>query len=186
MAANSGTHRYAAQWNAATCLVLVKLDKTKLWRKQIRSVIKSQGLLKFVDGLCSAPSQYIEKENNRQEPNPVYEEWERAHQLTLSWIRATVSEQVLEAAGKAISDEDAVVAFSNMEGIIPFKEKHQRMDQKRTVKAVKSNPLRASIGAKSTHNTIYSPRLDSPPPRWVHIAHGLLLFLYQRETSPNG
>lgn len=26
---------------------------------------------------------------------------------------------------------------------------------------------------------IYSPHLDSPPPRWVHLAHGLLLFLYQ-------
>ncbi|GFQ04649.1 choline/ethanolaminephosphotransferase 1 [Phtheirospermum japonicum] len=26
---------------------------------------------------------------------------------------------------------------------------------------------------------IYSPQLDSPPPRWVHFAHGLLLFLYQ-------
>lgn len=26
---------------------------------------------------------------------------------------------------------------------------------------------------------IYSPRLDSAPPRWVHFAHGLLLFLYQ-------
>lgn len=26
---------------------------------------------------------------------------------------------------------------------------------------------------------IYSPQLDSPPPRWVNFAHGLLLFLYQ-------
>jgi len=26
---------------------------------------------------------------------------------------------------------------------------------------------------------IYSPQLDSAPPRWVHFAHGLLLFLYQ-------
>ncbi|KMT03372.1 hypothetical protein BVRB_8g190590 isoform C [Beta vulgaris subsp. vulgaris] len=26
---------------------------------------------------------------------------------------------------------------------------------------------------------LYSPRLDSPPPRWVNFMHGLLLFLYQ-------
>lgn len=26
---------------------------------------------------------------------------------------------------------------------------------------------------------IYSPCLDTAPPRWVHFAHGLLLFLYQ-------
>ncbi|XP_031500404.1 choline/ethanolaminephosphotransferase 1 [Nymphaea colorata] len=33
---------------------------------------------------------------------------------------------------------------------------------------------------------IYSPRLDSPPPRWVHIAHGLLLFLYQTFDAVDG
>lgn len=26
---------------------------------------------------------------------------------------------------------------------------------------------------------IYSPQLETPPPRWVHFAHGMLLFLYQ-------
>jgi ethanolaminephosphotransferase len=26
---------------------------------------------------------------------------------------------------------------------------------------------------------LYSPHLDTAPPRWVHLAHGLLLFLYQ-------
>uniref|UniRef100_A0A453R1Y6 Uncharacterized protein n=1 Tax=Aegilops tauschii subsp. strangulata TaxID=200361 RepID=A0A453R1Y6_AEGTS len=26
---------------------------------------------------------------------------------------------------------------------------------------------------------IYSPHLDTAPPRWVHLAHGILLFLYQ-------
>ena len=24
----------------------------------------------------------------------------------------------------------------------------------------------------------YSPHLDTAPPRWVHLAHGMLLFLY--------
>ncbi|CAK9157350.1 unnamed protein product [Ilex paraguariensis] len=33
---------------------------------------------------------------------------------------------------------------------------------------------------------IYSPRLDSAPPRWVHIAHGLLLFLYQTFDAVDG
>lgn len=26
---------------------------------------------------------------------------------------------------------------------------------------------------------IYSPHLDTPSPRWVYVAHGILLFLYQ-------
>lgn len=33
---------------------------------------------------------------------------------------------------------------------------------------------------------IYSPRLDSAPPRWVHVAHGLLLFLYQTFDAVDG
>uniref|UniRef100_A0A7C9DF76 Ethanolaminephosphotransferase n=1 Tax=Opuntia streptacantha TaxID=393608 RepID=A0A7C9DF76_OPUST len=33
---------------------------------------------------------------------------------------------------------------------------------------------------------IYSPRLDSPPPRWVHFMHGLLLFLYQTFDAVDG
>nr|XP_043612919.1 choline/ethanolaminephosphotransferase 1-like [Erigeron canadensis] len=33
---------------------------------------------------------------------------------------------------------------------------------------------------------VYSPLLDSPPPRWVHLAHGLLLFLYQTFDAVDG
>ncbi|KAK2994337.1 hypothetical protein RJ640_017849 [Escallonia rubra] len=33
---------------------------------------------------------------------------------------------------------------------------------------------------------IYSPHLDSPPPRWVNFAHGLLLFLYQTFDAVDG
>ncbi|KAH9772098.1 Choline/ethanolaminephosphotransferase 1 [Citrus sinensis] len=33
---------------------------------------------------------------------------------------------------------------------------------------------------------IYSPCLDTAPPRWVHFAHGLLLFLYQTFDAVDG
>ncbi|XP_047330783.1 choline/ethanolaminephosphotransferase 1 isoform X2 [Impatiens glandulifera] len=33
---------------------------------------------------------------------------------------------------------------------------------------------------------IYSPQLDTPPPRWVHFMHGLLLFLYQTFDAVDG
>ncbi|CAO2832459.1 unnamed protein product [Amaranthus hypochondriacus] len=33
---------------------------------------------------------------------------------------------------------------------------------------------------------LYSPRLDSPPPRWVHFVHGILLFLYQTFDAVDG
>ncbi|KAL4018533.1 hypothetical protein IC575_022131 [Cucumis melo] len=33
---------------------------------------------------------------------------------------------------------------------------------------------------------VYSPHLDSAPSRWVHFAHGLLLFLYQTFDAVGG
>ncbi|XP_020522671.1 choline/ethanolaminephosphotransferase 1 isoform X2 [Amborella trichopoda] len=33
---------------------------------------------------------------------------------------------------------------------------------------------------------MYSPFLDTAPPRWVHVAHGLLLFLYQTFDAVDG
>ncbi|KAI5411392.1 Choline/ethanolaminephosphotransferase 1, variant 2 [Lathyrus oleraceus] len=33
---------------------------------------------------------------------------------------------------------------------------------------------------------VYSPQLDSAPPRWVHVAHGILLFLYQTFDAVDG
>ncbi|KAJ0971401.1 hypothetical protein J5N97_019360 [Dioscorea zingiberensis] len=33
---------------------------------------------------------------------------------------------------------------------------------------------------------IYSPQLDKAPPRWVHFAHGLFLFLYQTFDAVDG
>ncbi|OAY31221.1 choline/ethanolaminephosphotransferase 1 [Manihot esculenta] len=33
---------------------------------------------------------------------------------------------------------------------------------------------------------LYSPHLDTAPPRWVHFAHGLLLFLYQTFDAVDG
>ncbi|GJM90034.1 hypothetical protein PR202_ga06273 [Eleusine coracana subsp. coracana] len=33
---------------------------------------------------------------------------------------------------------------------------------------------------------VYSPHLDTAPPRWVHLAHGLLLFIYQTFDAVDG
>uniref|UniRef100_N1R2U2 Putative CDP-alcohol phosphatidyltransferase class-I family protein 3 n=1 Tax=Aegilops tauschii TaxID=37682 RepID=N1R2U2_AEGTA len=35
-------------------------------------------------------------------------------------------------------------------------------------------------------NMLYSPHLDTAPPRWVHLAHGILLFLYQTFDAVDG
>ncbi|EMS62205.1 putative CDP-alcohol phosphatidyltransferase class-I family protein 2 [Triticum urartu] len=40
--------------------------------------------------------------------------------------------------------------------------------------------------SNSTRCRIYSPHLDTAPPRWVHLAHGILLFLYQTFDAVDG
>ncbi|KAG2706815.1 hypothetical protein I3843_05G108100 [Carya illinoinensis] len=42
------------------------------------------------------------------------------------------------------------------------------------------------LGISALLGYIYSPRLDTPPPRWVYVAHGLLLFLYQTFDAVDG
>lgn len=42
------------------------------------------------------------------------------------------------------------------------------------------------LGISALLGYVYSPQLDSPPPRWVHFAHGLLLFLYQTFDAVDG
>ncbi|XP_039122709.1 choline/ethanolaminephosphotransferase 1-like [Dioscorea cayenensis subsp. rotundata] len=42
------------------------------------------------------------------------------------------------------------------------------------------------LGISALLGYMYSPQLDKAPPRWVHFAHGLLLFLYQTFDAVDG
>ncbi|KAJ3695575.1 hypothetical protein LUZ60_000952 [Juncus effusus] len=42
------------------------------------------------------------------------------------------------------------------------------------------------LGISAILGYIYSPHLDTAPPRWVHLAHGILLFLYQTFDAVDG
>ncbi|KAF3780759.1 Retrovirus-related Pol polyprotein from transposon TNT 1-94 [Nymphaea thermarum] len=97
----------------ASSLVSIKLNKDNYlhWRGQIQTLMRSQGLMKYVDGSLLAPSQYIEAAN-RIEENPAYESWHRSDQLALSWIMVTVSEQVL---GQILHVETAHEAWVELE-----------------------------------------------------------------------
>ncbi|KAF3788909.1 hypothetical protein EJ110_NYTH05878 [Nymphaea thermarum] len=106
MASAGGSSSYASaslnpassiQWNAFASLVSVKLDRTNflMWRSQIKAVMISQDLIKYVDGTCEAPTRTTIGEGNTTTENPAYVMWKRSDQLALSWILAIVSEPVL-------------------------------------------------------------------------------------------
>ncbi|KAK8365789.1 hypothetical protein V6Z11_A02G077400 [Gossypium hirsutum] len=58
--------------------------------------------------------------------------------------------------------------------------------QSRNSPAASPSSYRRNPSCLKSLLTVHSPRLDSPPPRWVHLAHGLLLFLYQTFDAVDG
>ncbi|XP_052885241.1 choline/ethanolaminephosphotransferase 1-like [Gossypium arboreum] len=58
--------------------------------------------------------------------------------------------------------------------------------QSRNSPAASPSSYRRNPSCLKSLLTVYSPHLDSPPPRWVHLAHGLLLFLYQTFDAVDG
>ncbi|KAF3783572.1 hypothetical protein EJ110_NYTH19410 [Nymphaea thermarum] len=125
MASTGGSSSYASaslnpassiQWNAFASLVSVKLDRTNflMWRSQIKAVMISQHLIKYVDGTCEAPARTTIGEGNITTENLAYVMWKRSDQLALSWILATVSEPVLGQNHTAKTCYDIPKAFAAM------------------------------------------------------------------------
>ncbi|OMO89784.1 Integrase, catalytic core [Corchorus capsularis] len=84
-----------------TYLVSIKLDRTNflLWHSQLLPVLKSQDLLKYVDGSFPAPPVSIkdpaDKDGSSTIANPQFVTWTRIDQMLLGWINATLSESIL-------------------------------------------------------------------------------------------
>ncbi|KAF8377256.1 hypothetical protein HHK36_030631 [Tetracentron sinense] len=79
-------------------LVSIKLNPTNylLWKSQFVPLLGSQNLLGYVDGTILPPSKLLPASNNETpQPNPLFEKWNQTDQLLLSWINATLSEEVL-------------------------------------------------------------------------------------------
>lgn len=69
-----------------------------LWKTQFKSLLSSQKLLDFVNGVVpSPPTTRVVTRGDAQveEPNPLFESWLCSDQLVKSWIFGTLSEEVL-------------------------------------------------------------------------------------------
>ncbi|AAD43604.1 T3P18.3 [Arabidopsis thaliana] len=80
--------------------VTLKLNDSNylLWKTQFESLLSSQKLIGFVNGVVTPPAQtrlVVNDDVTSEVPNPQYEDWFCTDQLVRSWLFGTLSEEVL-------------------------------------------------------------------------------------------
>ncbi|KAH9740738.1 retrovirus-related pol polyprotein from transposon RE2 [Citrus sinensis] len=84
----------------------IKLDRTNytIWKQQVLSSIRGNGLESYIDGSKICPTQYLFSESRiasssnteaQAQENPEYGAWKRQDQLLLSWIMSSISVDIL-------------------------------------------------------------------------------------------
>lgn len=81
-------------------LISIKLDRDNylLWKSQFVPILRTNLLLKYVDGSASYPDQFLCDEDMKPITivNPDYELWIEQDSLVLLWINATLTVPVLQ------------------------------------------------------------------------------------------
>lgn len=74
-------------------LVSVKMDGSNYlnWVSQLLPILRSNGLLEFVDGTEPCPQQFTLDSDGR----PEYALWHKKDHFVLGWLNATLSDKVL-------------------------------------------------------------------------------------------
>ncbi|XP_062076348.1 uncharacterized protein LOC133781392 [Humulus lupulus] len=74
----------------------VKLDSENymIWKNQILNVVMAQGLEDYLDGSISEPVRFLDPPLNTS-PNPLYNTWQRCNRLLMSWLYASLTDDML-------------------------------------------------------------------------------------------
>lgn len=97
--------------------VTLKLNDSNylLWKTQFESLLSSQKLLGFVNGVITPPPQtrtVVQDNVNVEEANPQYESWFCTDQLVRSWLFGTLSEEVLGSVHTLLTSRDVWVSLA--------------------------------------------------------------------------
>ncbi|OIT03781.1 retrovirus-related pol polyprotein from transposon tnt 1-94, partial [Nicotiana attenuata] len=68
-----------------------------LWRELFLPVFKGHGVYGFIDGSIPCPEPSISRDNGTSVSNPAFEQWVQLDSIVLSWIHATISQEILQA-----------------------------------------------------------------------------------------
>ncbi|XP_075079790.1 uncharacterized protein LOC142165046 [Nicotiana tabacum] len=90
---------YAISVSNIKNLVPTVLDYTNymLWRELFLPVFKGHGVYGFIDGSFPCPEPTILHDDGNSIQNPSFQQWIQLDSIVLSWIQATISQEILQA-----------------------------------------------------------------------------------------
>ncbi|OIT36271.1 hypothetical protein A4A49_63595, partial [Nicotiana attenuata] len=68
-----------------------------LWRELFLPVFKGHGVYGFIDGSYPCPESTLTMDNGTSVTNPAFQQWVQLDSIVLSWIQATISQEILQA-----------------------------------------------------------------------------------------
>ncbi|KAH9731198.1 retrovirus-related pol polyprotein from transposon RE1 [Citrus sinensis] len=101
----------------------IKLDRANytIWKQQVLSLIRGNGLEGYIDGSRICPSQFLSPEARSEgsssssiegQENPEYAAWRRQDQLLLSWILSSMNVDILSLV---VSSKTSFELWKNLE-----------------------------------------------------------------------
>ncbi|GMN71348.1 hypothetical protein TIFTF001_053389 [Ficus carica] len=94
--------------------ITVKLDQNNfvLWKNRLLNIIIENGLEEYIDGSYPCPPKLIDPQNRVQ--NPEYTTWRRFNRIIMSWIYASLTEEVM---GQIVEYTTALEIWNALEQI---------------------------------------------------------------------
>nr|XP_009769955.1 PREDICTED: uncharacterized protein LOC104220729 [Nicotiana sylvestris] len=68
-----------------------------VWRELFLPVFKGHGVYDFIDGSYPCPSPIVLNDNGISTINSAFQQWIQLDSIILSWIQATISQEILQA-----------------------------------------------------------------------------------------
>ncbi|WMV51038.1 hypothetical protein MTR67_044423 [Solanum verrucosum] len=101
-------------------LIPTTLDYTNymLWRELFLPVFKGHGVYGFIDGSHPCPEPTLTMENGTSTINPVFQQWVQLDSIVLSWIQATISQEILQAIIRPNNSLTAREAWLQIEHLV--------------------------------------------------------------------
>ena len=120
LSSNPPTHISSGTSFTFTFTTPIKLDRTNytIWKQQVLSSIRGNGLKSYIDGSKLCPYQFFpnrsgfDEANREDQENPDYAAWKRQDQLLPSWIMSSMS---LEIFSLVVSSQTYFELWKNLE-----------------------------------------------------------------------
>ncbi|KAF3970009.1 hypothetical protein CMV_006245 [Castanea mollissima] len=122
--------------NTMVHMITIKLSSTNylLWRSQFLPLLRSQGLLGYVDGSATEPPSTISDKDDIVVSNPEYTKWKQTDQMILSLICSYLTE---EAMSEIVGLTSSCETWQALEASFSHKSKTRELQLKDELQLIK-------------------------------------------------